>query len=87
MQLILKEYPSASNYFRLRTDEQGYFRFENVPPGVYQLTERVAGPPIWRLRVEVKAGQDVALDLGPENSTKVRDDFPELTPSLGARAP
>jgi hypothetical protein len=87
MQLILKEYPAANNYFRLRTDEQGYFRFENVPPGIYQLTERVAGPPTWRLRVEVKPGQDVALDLSPENSTRNRDDFPELTPSLGARTP
>jgi hypothetical protein len=82
MQLILK---STNDYFRLRTDEHGYFRFANVPPGIYQLTERVAGPPTWRLRVEVKPGQDVALDLGPENSTRIRDDFPDLTPPLGAR--
>jgi len=87
MQLLLKEYPSAENYFRIRTDEQGYFDFEKVPPGVYQLTERVAGPPIWRLRVEVRPGDDLAIDLTPENSTKVRDDFRDLTPSLGARAP
>lgn len=57
MMLILKEYPSQVNYFRLRTDEQGYFHFQDVPPGIYQLTDKVAGQPTWRLRVEVKPGR------------------------------
>jgi hypothetical protein len=88
MQLILKEsQPPGVNYFRLRTDEQGYFRFQDVPPGVYQLTERIAGQPTWRLRVDVRPGADLNLDLTPENSTKVRDDFPDLTTSAGVRAP
>jgi hypothetical protein len=79
MQLFLMEHPSRVRYFRLRTDEQGYFRFQNVPPGVYKLTERAAGQPTWRLRLEVKPGQDVALELGPDNSTRIRDDFPDAS--------
>ena len=77
MQLLLYDHPSKENYFRMRTDETGQFRFTNVPPGVYKLTDKVAGQPTWRLRVELKAGQDLHLELNPGNSTKVRDDFPE----------
>jgi len=77
MQLLLMEHPSKENYFRLRTDEQGRYSFANVPPGTYKLTDVVAGPPKWRLRVVVKAGDDSTVDLGPGNSAKVRDDFPE----------
>jgi tetratricopeptide (TPR) repeat protein len=77
MQLLLYDYPSKENYFRMRTDETGQFRFTKVPPGVYKLTDRVAGHPTWRLRVELKAGQELSVELHPGNSTKVRDDFPE----------
>jgi len=76
MQLILMEYPSRVQYHRVRTDEQGRFRFANVVPGTYKLTDRAAGTPQWRLRVELKPGQDVTLDLGPGNTTRMRDDFP-----------
>ncbi len=76
MQLFLYDYPNRVVYFRIRTDEQGNFRFPNVPPGIYKLTDRAAGPPRWRLRVELKAGQNLTLNLDPGNSTKVRDDFP-----------
>lgn len=76
MQLFLYDYPNRVVYFRIRTDEQGHFHFPDVPPGIYKLTDRAAGPPRWRLRVELKAGQDMTLDLDPGNSTKVRDDFP-----------
>jgi hypothetical protein len=86
MQLFLMEHPSRVNYFRIRTDEQGYFRFQKVPPGVYKLTERAAGSPIWRLRVELKPGQDLNLDLSPANSTRVRDDFPEAALADGVRS-
>ena len=77
MQLLLYDYPSKENYFRMRTDEAGQFRFIKVPPGVYKLTDKVAGHPTWRLRVDLKAGQEFSLELNPGNSTKVRDDFPE----------
>jgi tetratricopeptide (TPR) repeat protein len=85
MQLFLYDHPNRVTYFRIRTDEQGRFQFTNVPPGIYKLTDRAAGPPRWRLRVEIKPGQDVTLDLNPGNSTRVHDDFPESTPPTGAR--
>lgn len=62
--------------YRLRTDEEGRFRFPNVVPGTYMLTDAVAGPATWRLRVEVPPSQEFRLDLTPANSTRVRDDFP-----------
>lgn len=77
MLLFLYDYPNRVVYFRIRTDEGGRFRFPKVPPGLYKLTDRASGPPRWRLRVELKPGQDMTLDLVPENSTKVRDDFPQ----------
>ena len=75
MQVFLIEQPNRVNYYRCRTDEDGHFHFSNVEPGLYKLSDRVVGPPKWRLRVEVKPGQVVLVDLGPGNSTKVRDDF------------
>jgi hypothetical protein len=40
------------------------------------LTNRLAGQPIWRLRVELKPAEEKQLDLNPGNSVTVRDDFP-----------
>lgn len=68
--------PVEDEFHRVQTDEHGQYRIVDVVPGEYMLTNRVAGPPIWRLRVAVKAGQTLQLDLTPENSVKVRDDFP-----------
>jgi hypothetical protein len=79
MQLFLYDYPNRAVYYRIRTDEEGRFRFANVPPGIYKLTERAAGQPTWRLRLELKPGQDLSLDLIVGNSTRTRDDFPEPT--------
>jgi hypothetical protein len=77
LQIYLTEHPSRTNQYRVRTDADGRFRFASVPPGIYQLSDRVAGQAMWRLRVVAKPGQIVFLDLGPGNSTSVRDDFPE----------
>lgn len=60
--------------YNLRTDEQGHFKFSNVEP--YKLTNQVAGQPIWLLRVELKASQDMFLGLNAANSVNARDDFP-----------
>jgi tetratricopeptide (TPR) repeat protein len=76
LQVFLIEQPSRVHYYRLRTDEDGRYRFPIVAPGIYKLSDRIAGLPTWRLRVEAKPGEVVHLDLGPNNSTKVRDDFP-----------
>ncbi|HEX9418560.1 MAG TPA: carboxypeptidase-like regulatory domain-containing protein, partial [Methylomirabilota bacterium] len=63
--------------YDLRTDEDGSFKFPNVPPGTYLLTNRLSGRPIWRLRVELKPAEEKQLDLNPGNSVAVRDDFPQ----------
>ena len=80
LQLFLmgqKGSPTKDEYHRLRTDEDGGFRFPKVPAGSYQLTNRIAGQPIWRLRVELKPSEQKQLELTPANSTATRDDFPE----------
>jgi tetratricopeptide (TPR) repeat protein len=69
--------PTKEARYVLRTDEDGIFKFPNVPPGPYMLTNRLAGQPIWRLRVELKPAEEQQLDLNPGNSVAVRDDFPQ----------
>ncbi len=73
----IKGTPVEDEFHRVQTDERGMFRIPDLPPGEYSFTNRVAGPPIWRLKVALKAGEDLKLDLTPENSVKARDDFPE----------
>ena len=53
------------------------FHFPNVVPGDYMLTDAVAGPVLWRLRVALGGGQHLVVDLSPANGSAVRDDFPE----------
>jgi tetratricopeptide (TPR) repeat protein len=77
MQLFLIEQPSRVHHYPVRTDEDGRFRFPTVAPGTYKLSDRMTGPPTWRLRVEAKLGQVVFVELGPDNTTKSRDDFPD----------
>jgi len=69
--------PTKEERYNLRTDEDGSFTFPNVVPGPYMITNRVAGQPIWRLRVELKPTEEKQLDLTPDNSVAARDDFPE----------
>jgi hypothetical protein len=69
--------PTQRERYNLRTDEEGKFKFPNVVPGPYKLTNRVAGQPIWRLRVELKASETKLLELTPANSLAAQDDFPE----------
>lgn len=80
MQLFLvgqPDSPTKTERYNLRTDQDGNYSFPNVVPGPYMLTNRIAGQPIWRLRVELKPTEEKQLALGPENSVDVRDDFPE----------
>jgi len=80
LQLFLKGQPgspTADERYNLRTDADGNFKFPNVPPGPYMLTNRLAGQPIWRLRVELKPAEEMQLNLNPGNSVAVRDDFPQ----------
>ena len=69
--------PSEPFYYVRRTDPNGRFAFDKIKPGNYRLSERIAGQPTWRLRVEIQPSQQLTLDLNPQNSTRVRDDFPQ----------
>ncbi len=69
--------PTQRERYNLRTDEQGNFKFPDVVPGPYKLTNRVAGQPTWRMRVELKASEVKVLELTPANSVASLDDFPE----------
>jgi hypothetical protein len=83
LQLFLKGLPGTpvrSEYHLLRTDQQGAFHFANVVPGEYMLTNAVAGPVRWRLRVALTAGERRVLDLSPANDATVRDEFPPSRP-------
>lgn len=63
--------------YRVRTNEQGEFVFDRIKGGEYMLRDIVLGGPHWRLRVDIKDGEDLTLDLALDNSIKVRDDFPQ----------
>jgi hypothetical protein len=81
MQLFLdgiRRTETAGLQFVRRTDQDGRFQFKGIPSGPYIITSRIAGETLWRLRVEVPAGQTVEVNLTPANSAKVRDDAPEL---------
>jgi tetratricopeptide (TPR) repeat protein len=80
LQLFLRGQPGSpvkDGRYVLRTDEDGNFKFSDIPPGPYMLTNRLAGQPIWRLRVELKPADEQQLELNAGNSVAVRDDFPE----------
>jgi hypothetical protein len=74
---LVPESPTQEERYHLRTDENGNFKFPNVIPGPYKLIDRVAGQPIWRLRVEFKPSETKVLELTPGNGLAVQDDFPE----------
>jgi tetratricopeptide (TPR) repeat protein len=74
---LVPEGSTEKERYHLRTDEEGNFKFPDVVPGPYRLIDRVAGQPIWRLRVEFKPSETKALELTPANSLAMRDDFPE----------
>ncbi len=63
--------------FHVRTDYEGRYRFNKIPAGTYKLTDNNVTTPQWRLRVEIREGESQALDLSPQNSLRVRDDFPK----------
>jgi hypothetical protein len=72
----LPDTPTREERLQVRTDERGRFKFANVTPGTYMITDAVAGARNWRLRVQVTAGQALTLDLTPANHVRVKDDFP-----------
>jgi tetratricopeptide repeat protein len=73
----LKGTPTQQINYVQRSDGEGRYEFKRITPGQYKLTDAVAGPVRWRLKVVVESGQDPVLDLTPENGVARRDDFPE----------
>lgn len=73
----LRETPTKEREYVLWSDEQGRYEFRHVVAGSYQVTDVIAGRPKWRVKVVLEPGRDLALDLTPDNSTAVRDDFPQ----------
>jgi hypothetical protein len=69
----LKGSPRQGIYYSVRTNEQGDFEFDRILAGEYRLSDGEQ----WRLKVRVQDGESLTVDLTPENSTKVRDDFPQ----------
>src|SRR5207248_11341857 len=65
---------SKKMIFQVRTDFEGNYRFRNLPAGLYKLTDDNVGTAKWRLKVEIKSGEDPNLVLGPDNSVDTRDD-------------
>jgi len=63
--------------FHIRTDREGNYKFAKIPAGIYKMTDNNVGTPRWRLKVEVRPGEDALIDLGLDNSVKTRDDFPK----------
>jgi hypothetical protein len=63
--------------YHVRSDRDGNYQFSKIPPGTYKLTDSNVVTPKWRLKVEIRPGEDALIDLGPENSLKMRDDFPK----------
>jgi hypothetical protein len=83
LQLFLKGLPGSpvqAEYHVHRTDPQGNYRFTDVLPGEYMLTDSAAREPGWRLRVALARGERRSLDLSPSNHISVRDDFPSGQP-------
>jgi hypothetical protein len=74
----LPDSPMKDERYQVWTDEKGRFRFPSVTSGTYMITDAVAGPRKWKLRIELQPGQATTLDLTPANTTTVRDDFPAL---------
>lgn len=77
-QLFLKgvEGSSLGRFYEVHADSAGHYRFLGIAPGTYALTNRSDGQPNWRLKVVVEAEKAKEINLSPQNSMKVRDDFP-----------
>ena len=68
--------PTKGLNYIIRADKEGNYKFNRIVAGQYRLTGAVAGKPAWDLKVDVKNGEDMRLDLSAGNSTANRNDFP-----------
>lgn len=68
--------PTKDLFYRTRTDGQGRYEFTRIVPGPYKVTDAIAGPTTWRVKIVVDSAQPTVLDLTPDNTVERRDDFP-----------
>ncbi len=74
----LRDSPTKELIYVVRADREGRYELKRIVAGPYQLRgEAAGGRTRWRLRVVLEPGQDLELDLSPENGVPARDDFPE----------
>ena len=74
--MVLKGIPgtqSADLFYRVRANIEGEYEFDRVKAGEFVLKDAEGH---WRLRVAIAEGERKSLDLTPDNSVRVRDDFP-----------
>jgi len=84
---LVPENQDLKERYHLRTDEEGNFKFPDVVPGSYKLIDRVAGEPLWRLRVELKASEARVLELTPEGIHQYGGGYTEYVARTGHEAP
>lgn len=73
----LRDTPTKGFFRVLRTETNGNYEFTKLPAGSYKLSDTIGPDPKWRLKVTLEPGQDLLLDLTPDNSVQRRDDFPD----------
>jgi hypothetical protein len=67
--------PTKDGRYALRTDETGAYAFQRIPAGTYKLEVLLMMKPRWRLKLTLKPGEDLVVDLTSGNSVPRRDDF------------
>lgn len=77
----LRGTPTKDVYRVLRAEDDGSYEVKRLPPGSYKLSDTIGDKPKWRLKVTLEPGQDLLLDLTPDNGVLRRDDFPTGTAS------
>ncbi len=75
MLIGLPDTPTKEFRYTLRTDQNGNYEFKRVAAGSYKLQVLLEMKPRWRLKVTIAPGDNILLDLTPENSVPNRDDF------------
>ena len=79
--------PTKGLNYIMRSDKEGNYKFSRIVAGSYRLSGAVAGKPTWDLKIEIKNGEDLSLDLNVGNSVANRNDFPPTAEASRATPP
>jgi tetratricopeptide repeat protein/polysaccharide lyase family 4-like protein len=75
----LPDGPTKGLSYYVRTDMEGRYQFNSIKAGSYRLTDAIAGPTKWNLKVTVASGERLELELSTRNSVSSRNDFPSTS--------